>query len=477
MRNPDSVPKVFVSSTSKDLDDYRGVARSIILDMGWLPVMMEHFEAMPDPTVEACYKKLKQCDLMILLVAFRRGWVPTTEQRGNGEDSVTALELNFAKQHNIPVLAFLASDDTWPVKLMEKDHIAQAWINNFREHLNLPGNFFNYELPAGKESERLPAFRTLLRGNLVSHRERLIQPSSVPPDPGHYFEGASMAITSRRCIPFLGHEVHAKGPLSTCSLTEALGDKMCHELCLASAAEYYERKLRRRDLFLSGVEKIIGEQAGRASTSSIPVYELLLKFKPPLIVNATEDLMLEEHLEASGNSLLILCHVIRSAGGTHDGKVLLFRGLSNNTPPEFCLADSIDLSDAKDAYVIYKPLGSPLLHHRLDPDLEIDTVVMTEADHLVFLSRLENQSTRVPTVFSRYFQRYPLIFLGYPMDVWQYRLVGHVFQSIGMTSKSSTSLAVRAPASRMEELAWHNLGADLLPMDPNEFARKVLETL
>jgi hypothetical protein len=25
----------------------------------------------------------------------------------------------------------------------------------------------------------------------------------------------------------------------------------------------------------------------------------------------------------------------------------------------------------------------------------------------------------------------------------------------------------------MEELAWHRLGADLLPMDPNDFARKL----
>jgi hypothetical protein len=164
--------KVFVSSTSQDLLDYRVVAREVILEMGWYPVMMEHFDAMPYPTVEACYKKLKECDLMVLIVAFRRGWVPTPEQQGNGQDSVAALELTFARHHEIPVLVFMASEDTWPGNLWENDDPnARAWIYNFREHINLPAMFFNYELHADNESERFPTFRTSLRASLLRYRE------------------------------------------------------------------------------------------------------------------------------------------------------------------------------------------------------------------------------------------------------------------------------------------------------------------
>ena len=126
---------------------------------------------------------------------------------------------------------------------------------------------------------------------------------------------------------------------------------------------------------------------------------------------------------------------------------------------------------------IYKPLGSPFLHHHLDPDLEIDTVVMTEADYLIFRGRLENQSTRVPTTFSRLFQRYPIVFLGFPMDMWHYRLVGQVFQSIGVAKSGSNNVAVRIPASQMEERAWRRLGLNPLQMDPNEFAQKIYETI
>jgi hypothetical protein len=124
--------------------------------------------------------------------------------------------------------------------------------------------------------------------------------------------------------------------------------------------------------------------------------------------------------------------------------------------------------------VIYRPLGSPLLHDSLDPGLEIDTVVITETDHLTFLGRLENQHMQVPTRFSRLLQRRPLLFLGYGLDVWHYRLVMHVFQAVGGRGQGTHALAVRQPASPMETLAWQRLGADIVQLDTNEFARRVM---
>ena len=63
---------------------------------------------------------------MILIVAWRQGWVPAKEQGGNGEDSVTAMELQFAREHQIPVLAFMA-DKSWPGDLWEDTDVARAW--------------------------------------------------------------------------------------------------------------------------------------------------------------------------------------------------------------------------------------------------------------------------------------------------------------------------------------------------------------
>ncbi len=469
--------KVFVSSTSEDLKEYRRMALSVIRKMGWNADMMEDWGAMPMQTIQACYEKLKDCDLMVLIVAHRRGWVPSLEQGGNGQDSITALELGYARQNKIPVLAFLAKDN-WPGNLWDDDDTARAWIKKFRNDLNLPADFFGYEETTANEAESLPGFQALLSRALVAHRERLLkeQGPEVRPAAGLDFDSASAAVSSGQCIPFLGQGIYRNG-LSMFSLIEALGNtefKEPCEPCLATVAEYRERFLHSRPGFLSRLEEIITEQGRQVAPPA--VHDLLLKIKPRLIVSATEDLMLEKRLAAEGKPVLILSHVIRSADGSHDGKVIVFRG-PDDDKPEYHAADDIDLSGAKDSYIIYKPMGSPFLHHHLDPDLEIDTVVMTEADYLIFLGRLENQSTRVPTAFSLFFRRYPIVFLGFPLDVWHYRLLGQVFQSIGVARSSSNNVAVRIPASHMEELAWRRLGLDPLQMDPNEFAKRVCETL
>ena len=191
--------KVFVSSTSEDLKDYRGVARSVINKMGWQADMMEDWGAMSTPTVQACYEKLKDCDLVVIIVAHKRGWMPSREQGGNGQDSITVLELACARQHNIPVLAFLAKD-TWPGNLWENiDQGAREWIDNFRKGLNLPADFFGFEEPTAQATESLPGFRALLGNALVKYSKEHGPGSIGSID----LESASAMIRSGQCIPFL----------------------------------------------------------------------------------------------------------------------------------------------------------------------------------------------------------------------------------------------------------------------------------
>jgi hypothetical protein len=158
-----SLVRVFISSTSEDLKVHRAVARQVIANMRWHAVMMEDFGASSSATVGACQGELAKFQLMLLIVAFRQGWVPSVEQGGTGKDSITALELAYARQQGIPVLAMLASDDTWPLKLCDVDPELGAWVKSFRSNLNLPAEIFGYEDPSGAEEKRLPAFREQTR--------------------------------------------------------------------------------------------------------------------------------------------------------------------------------------------------------------------------------------------------------------------------------------------------------------------------
>ncbi len=467
---------VFVSSTSKDLQSYRAVARLAVLDMGWTPVMMEHFGALPDSTVAACEQKLSECDLMLLVVAFNRGWVPAHEQGGDGVKSITAWELDFARSKNIPVLVMLANEASWPGRLYENDQSARDWIANFRAQINLPAVFFDFEqeiLNAG-ETERFPSFRAKLRDVLLNHKERLLErekaAETLEIGAGlDHFESARDGILAGTTIPFIGSGVYEGGPLSTEALAKTLSrDSEENQFCLATAAEYRERRLRTRELFLDELGRIIEAQS-RALNGLPPIYRVLQEATPPpLIISTTYDLVLERCLEEKGKTYVLVCHVVRSFRGQEDGKILVFR----NKKPEICLADKTDVRGCD--FVIYKPLGSPLLHGLTDPDAEIDTVVITETDHLLFLSRLEHESTQIPSAFSRLLQRRPLLFAGYGLDVWQYRLVTQVFHLIGAEARS---MAVRKPASSMEELAWSCLGTDLIRLDTGAFGQRALSDL
>src|SRR5262249_27622888 len=157
-RSPEEL-RVFVSSTSKDLEDYRAVARNIILELHWFPEMMEFWDAQPSLTVQTCRESLDACDLVLLIVAFQQGWVPATEQGGNGRDSITALELEHARARNIPVLILLAK--RWDGGLWEDDQNKRAWVKQFREGLNQNARFFDEEPSSTNENQRFPAFRSL----------------------------------------------------------------------------------------------------------------------------------------------------------------------------------------------------------------------------------------------------------------------------------------------------------------------------
>jgi hypothetical protein len=463
---------VFVSSTSTDLEDYRAVARNVVLDMLWKPVMMEHFSPQSERTVDSCRHAIEECDVMLLLVAWRQGWMPTPEQGGNGRDSITMFELEHARSRQIPVLVLVANE-AWPGNLWEEDATKRQWVRQFRENINQVFAFFEHEPAASRESERLPRFRAIIKQTLLTHKERLLAPAGGGGATLDFFNSARDGLLEGTDIPVIGGGVFNTGALGPQALARALlqhrdavPDALLQaQLPLATAAEYRER-FDGREPFLRRYRKILERQSSEAAAP--PVVQLLAQLPSiAVMVSATNDRILEMELEKAGRRYITVAHVLRSAEGEKNGSLLVRRG----TEVTFCRADELRLR--ADECVIYKPQGSPFLHDDLDPDLEIDTVVVTETDHAIFLQRLESPETGVPGPVKSRLRRSPLLFLGYTMDVWQYRLMMLLFQSV-RRQDGLTTRAVRIPDTDVEEVAWNRLNASVIRMDPNEFARSVL---
>lgn len=126
---PAFVPRVFISSTVVDLKPFRDAAKDAALAAGFLPTMMEYFEAQGDRLpLSVVRERVSQADLVVVIVAYRYGWVPPGQDDG-ADRSVTWLECEQAVAHGKEVLAFLTSEDKpWPVELREEYRLTEALL-------------------------------------------------------------------------------------------------------------------------------------------------------------------------------------------------------------------------------------------------------------------------------------------------------------------------------------------------------------
>ena len=101
--------QIFISSTYKDLVEARNKVRDAILSMMHFPVGMELFSAADEEQWEIIQETIDSSDYYLLIVGQRYGTVITS-----GDDagiSYTEKEFWYAKGKEIPILAFIISDD------------------------------------------------------------------------------------------------------------------------------------------------------------------------------------------------------------------------------------------------------------------------------------------------------------------------------------------------------------------------------
>ena len=121
---------VFISSTYKDLKDYRKRVSESIRKMGHTDIAMEYYGAEDKRPLEKCLEDVAACSLYIGIFAWRYGHVPPKH-----EYSITELEYRKARECNNPCLIFLLRDDaSWPMTLVEIESFAK--IDALRNELS-----------------------------------------------------------------------------------------------------------------------------------------------------------------------------------------------------------------------------------------------------------------------------------------------------------------------------------------------------
>jgi tetratricopeptide (TPR) repeat protein len=104
--------KIFISSTYEDLRPYVRVAETVLRNEGFEFDHFKHWDATGRPTVPECKERVQKCNALIVLVGSTYGWVPSIDQGGDGESSITRLEVRWAREKPMPVLPYFVRPRT-----------------------------------------------------------------------------------------------------------------------------------------------------------------------------------------------------------------------------------------------------------------------------------------------------------------------------------------------------------------------------
>lgn len=146
---PREVFDIFLSSTSRDLVDYRAKVTEGIERLGQTTVRMETFGAKPQKPLDACRDEVQGCDALVVVVGHRYGWVPGEDNGGDGAKSITWWEVQWALDEGKPVYAFVVDDEAPWSGEREQDRMADARTDE--EFIAI-----------GKAVQQLKAFRSFL---------------------------------------------------------------------------------------------------------------------------------------------------------------------------------------------------------------------------------------------------------------------------------------------------------------------------
>ena len=133
--------KAFVSSTFKDLKDHRNHVITALRSAGVSVDPMEDWSAATDEPKQFSQERIKDCDLCVLLVGFRRGHLPSGETL-----SITQLEYRTAVDLGIDVLVFMLEESApWPREFdeLDKDPEIRRWRGELLEDRGV--GFFGLE--------------------------------------------------------------------------------------------------------------------------------------------------------------------------------------------------------------------------------------------------------------------------------------------------------------------------------------------
>ena len=162
--------RLYISSTSDDLEPHRQAALEVAREIGLEPVVRDPVARRGLSPVEACRRQVAAADRLLAIIGWRQGEVPGPELGGRGERSWTEWEVESAFERGLPVIVLMAGN-SWPESSREADSVARSAVRDFRGELDRLAIRFDAEAPkSDPRGAPMESFKDLLRHQLTEAR-------------------------------------------------------------------------------------------------------------------------------------------------------------------------------------------------------------------------------------------------------------------------------------------------------------------
>jgi hypothetical protein len=391
----------------------------------------------PQEAVNRGLAKPSECDVVIVILWSRLGTpLPEGYEKPDGSRYLSGTEWEYEDALSArPQPYILVYRREAKMELDPNDRHFEAKVEQFRRVKqfferfrgpdgSLKGGYAKYGTPQ--------EFRDRLRHDLRAYIERRLADQGAPakvkvPPP---YGVIAKALRAGRVVPIIGSGVREWGrppgthwdseapdflpsgvELSQLLAQEAGFPAKEDERHLEEVASYYEA-FHTRATLRERLRQVLGSEA--VATASVPpLYGFLAQIETPLLViTANYDLQLECAFRAADKPYEL---VVYPADRKDLANAILWwpHGAAE---PEAVAPNALDI-DLGSTSVIFKMHGSVL------PDTdEWDGFVITEMDHVEFISRIASKSA-IPALFSSYCRDRSLLFLGYNLRDWSYRTI------------------------------------------------------
>jgi len=303
---------------------------------------------------------------------------------------------------------------------------------------------------------------------------------------------------NRVVVPFLGAAASFVGADPSTAVPGGVGLARFFAECghypgssadpLTKITQFIEEIPADRDFLLSKIESIFytGLPDGYRSSVTEFLKVLPVGYIPRLIITTNYDVLIERILESRGLPYFAISHIMRNS--RYAGRFLCYKTLDQSWTQ--CILTRTQLEetlmtmseDEPDTSLVYKMHGTARLKARVNEEAAqdfVDSIVLTESDYVEFLE--DDRLNKVPTRVLDFMRRSNLLFLGYSLEDWNFRVLLQRLHRIQVKQKQSRkrhwACRLMEQPDEVERRFWNLRGVELYPVSLDMFLERLMEQI